>query len=421
MTVPSTLGQQIEAANQLALSRILDSEPVLIDIQTAGEWLPEMQSHWLFHAGPPIDWKAMPGSTRGAVIGALLYEGLANTPAEAEKLAASDQIRFSPNHDHGGVGGMTGIITRSTPLYIIENRTYGICAYAGMLTDRLIFGGYDAAALEAVRWTNAVLAPALKAALKACGGLPLKPIQAQALHMNDEMHNRSHAATALFAKAIAPFLVEAVDDRKIVSQILRFWDQTPSFFTFVGMGACKATLMAAEDIEYCSVVSTMARNGAEFGIRVSGLGHQWFTGPAAAIDGPTFPGYQPHDAERDIGDSSITETAGIGAFMMAGAPAILRLVGGTVDDAYHYTQDMYAITVGENPHFTLPALDFRGGPVGVDIRRVVETGIVPIIDTAMTHKRSGVGEMIGAGMVIPPMKPFEDAVRAFHARYAQNH
>ncbi len=416
----NSLGDKIDAANQTALERILSSDPVLRDIQTAGERFPEMQENDVYHAGPPIPWERMPGSTRGAVMGALIYEGLASTPEEAKALAGSGEIRFSPNHEHGGVGGMTGIITRSTPLYIIENNAFNTSAYAGVLTDRLIFGGYDPRTQEDVRWTRSVLAPALKEALQASGGLRLKPLQAQALHMNDEMHNRSNAATALFAKAVSPYLVEAVGDRRVAAEIMRFWDQTPSFFTFIGMGACKATMLAAHGIEYCSLVTVMARNGVDFGIWVSGLGDTWFTGPAAPIIGPTFPGYEYEEAENDIGDSCITETAGIGAFMLAGAPAILHLVGGSVDQAVRTTLEMYAITIGENPNFTIPALDFRGGPVGIDIRKVVETGIVPMIDTAMTHREPGVGEMIGAGMVTPPAKPFKDALRAFFTKYASD-
>ncbi len=231
------------------------------------------------------------------------------------------------------------------------------------------------------------------------------------------MHNRSNAASALFIKAIAPSLVDAVNDRNAIIEVLRFLDRNPSFFTFIGMGACKATLLASHHIQYCSLVTTMARNGVEFGIQVSGLGDDWFIGPASKIDGPTFPGYEATDAENDIGDSAITETAGIGAFVMAGASSILRLVGGTVEDAIEYTNMMYEITIGRNPHFTIPALNFQAAPVGIDIRKVVEKGIVPIIDTAMTHKDAGVGEMIGAGMVSPPLKPFQDALRAFFKKY----
>ncbi len=419
MTARSELGEKIDAANQTALERIINSDPVLVDIRLAGEQFPEMQANWVFHSGPPIAWQVMPGSTRGAVMGALMVEGLAATPEAAERMAGSGEIEFRPNHHQGGVGGMTGVITRSTPLYIVENRAHGNTAYAGVLTDRLIFGGYDQETLDRVKWTNTVLAPSLKAALRQRGGLPIKPIQAQALHMNDEMHNRSNAATALFAKTMAAALVEAVDDRQALAEIFRFLDENASYFTFIGMAACKATMQAAHNIEYSTVVTTMARNGVEFGIRVSGLGDEWFTGPASKIEGPTFPGYRAEDAENDIGDSAITETAGIGAFVMAGAPAILRLVGGTVEDTLRYTSDMYEITVGQNPNFTIPSMDFQPAPVGIDIRRVVEKNLVPIIDTAMTHRLPGVGEMIGAGMVTPPRQPFEDALKAFFRKYAQ--
>jgi hypothetical protein len=416
--MPASLGQKIDEANGVALERIINSDPVLVDIQLAGEWFPDMNENQIFHAGPPIAWSRMTGSARGAIVGAILYEGLAKSPPDAEKLAASGELEFSPNHAYGGVGGMTGIITRSTPLYIVENRAYGVTAYSGLLTDRLIFGGYDQKTLEAVAWTNRVLAPALKETLKLSGGISIKPIQAQAIQMNDEMHNRSNAATSLLVKAIGPYLVEAVSDRKTVADILRYWDRTPSYFTFIGMGACKATMLATQGIDYCSVVSVMSRNGIDFGIQVSGLGDQWFTGPAAKIDGPTFPGYRLEEAENDIGDSCITETAGVGAFLMAGAPAILRLVGGTVEEAFQYTSDMYEITVGENPNFSIPALDFKGAPAGIDIRRVAETNIVPIIDTAMTHRDAGIGEMIGAGMVHLPIEPFQDALRAFFNKYS---
>lgn len=417
MNTSESIKDRIKDANNIALDRIINSDPVLVDIQKAGEFFTEMTENQVFHAGPPIAWEDMPGATRGAVMGALQYEGLAASPEEAKLLAASGDIDFQPNHSMGGVGGMTGIITKSTPLYILENKPYNITAYAGVLTDDLIFGGYDEKALKAVKWTNEVLAPAMKKALKESGGINIKQIQAQALHMNDEMHNRSNAATALFVKTIAPYLVKVVDDQKTLSDIFQFWHENPAFFTFIGMGACKATMLAAHNIEYSSIVSVMSRNGVEFGIWVSGLGDQWFTGPAAPIDGPMFPGYEYEEAENDIGDSCITETAGIGAFVMAGAPAILRLVGGTVEDALRYTSEMYEITAGKNPHFTIPTLDFQSGPVGIDIRKVVQKNIVPIIDTAMAHKEAGVGEMIGAGMVTPPIKPFKDALRAFSEKY----
>ena len=417
MVSKQELAERIELANHQALETVINSLPILCDIQTAGEYIHGMKKNWLCHAGPPIGWKEMTGSAKGAIIGALLYEGLAKTPKDAEALAGSGDIEFFPNHHFNGVGGMTGIVGWSTPLYIINNQPYQIKAYAGMLASPLMFGGYDQQTLEAVKWTNDILAPALKRVVKLRGGINIKSIQARALHMGDELHNRSNAATALFAKEVAPCLAESVDDRKVVVDILRFFDTNDGFFTPIGMAACKATMLAAHNIECSTIVTTMTRNGVEFGIRVSGLGNTWFTGPAAPIKGPTFAGFKNEEVERDIGDSCITETAGLGAFVMAGAPAMLRLVGGSVAEAHRYTQDMYEITVGENPHFTIPNLDFRGGPVGIDIRKIVETGQVPIIDTAMTHKRPGVGKKIGAGIVVPPMEPFEKALRAFAQKY----
>jgi hypothetical protein len=410
--------ERIDAANQLAVERMIAARPRLVDVRPARAWLPDLRPHQVLHAGPPIGWDRMVGPARGAVLGALMFEGLAASPREAERLAASGEIDFQPNHHFGGVGGMSGIITSSTPLYIVEEPEFGNTAFAGMLAPRLIFGAYDAQALRDLGWTRDVLAPVLGAAIRAAGGLDIQTLQARAIHMGDEMHNRSNAATALFARQIAPWIVESCGDSRTARDVLLHLNSDDSFFTFIGMAACKAVTRAAHDIPYCSLVTTMARNGVEFGVRVSCLGDQWFTGPASRIEGPTFPGYQPDDAARDIGDSCITETAGIGAFLMAGAPAIMALVGGTASQALQYTRDMYEITAGRNPHFTVPSLDFAAGPIGIDIRKVVATGRVPIIDTAMAHKDAGVGVMIGAGLVSPPFLAFENAFRAFAAHVA---
>jgi hypothetical protein len=409
------LVERIDAANQIAVERMIAARPRLVDVRPAAEFLPDLRPHQVLHAGPPITWDRMVGPARGAVIGALLFEGLARSPEEAERLAASGEIEYQPNHHFGGVGGMSGIVTRSTPLYVVEEPASGSTAFAGLLTPRLIFGAYDSQAQRDLAWTRDVLAPVLGAAIRAAGGLDLRFIQARALHMGDEMHNRSNAATALFAREIAPWIVETCGDTASAREVLIHLRNEDSFFTFIGMGACKALTRAAHNIPYCSLVTTMARNGVEFGIQVSGLGDMWFTGPASVIEGPTFPGYDPRDAARDIGDSCITETAGIGAFLMAGAPSILSLVGGTVAQAVQHTRDMYEITAARNPNFTVPALDFAAGPIGIDIRKVVDSGIVPIIDTAMAHKEAGVGVMIGAGIVSPPFSAFEGALRAFAA------
>lgn len=191
-------------------------------------------------------------------------------------------------------------------------------------------------------------------------------------------------------------------------------DSNDHFALNLTMPACKCTLDAAKGIPYSTIVTTQARNGTEFGIRVSGIdgGNRWFTAPAEIIDGLYFPGYSQEDANPDIGDSVITETCGIGGFAMATAPAIVQFVGGTPQDAVNYTTSMYEITTVENNVYTIPFLNFRGTPTGIDIRKVVETGIRPVINTGIAHKDPGVGQ-VGAGIVHPPMKCYEDALEAF--------
>ncbi len=406
---------KIENANKEAVIRMLSSRPMLIDIKTAGEWMPEMKENELFHAGPPIKYADMCESQKGAVIGAVLVEGLAKSPEEAEKLCLDGSIVLSPNHHHNGIGGMSGVVTRCTPLYIFKDFEHGHYAYAGCLTDRIIFGGYDQKALDNAKWINTVFAPAMGEAIRLSGGIDIKAIQAKALHLGDELHNRSNGGTAEFVRQIAPYLIQVKTEN--LKEIMEFLANFDPYFLFLSYGACKTISMAAENIEYCSLITTMSRNGVEFGIRVSGLGDQWFTGQAGKVFGPTFPGYKIEDAERDLGDSAITETVGLGAFIMVGAPAILRIIGGKVSEARRYTEDMYRITVAENPNYSIPALDFRGAPLGIDIRKIAEENIVPIIDTAMAHVERGVGEMIGAGIVTLPMEPFEKSLIAFGEKY----
>lgn len=409
--------ERIEQANRTAAQRIIDSKPMLIDVRIAGEWIEGMKENDIFHSGPPIAFKDMCDSQKGAVIGAVLYEGLAKDAREAEALCLEGAINLSPNHHHNGVGGMAGVISRSTPLYIFKDATHGHYSYAGCLTERLIFGGYDQKTMEDIRWTNEVLAPSIGAAIRASGGLDIKSVMAKGIHMGDELHNRGNAATAELIRQLFPWLVESEVSRTTLKAVSDFLAVNDQYFLFIGYGACKSMMMSAENIEYCSLITAMSRNGVSFGIRVSGLGDEWFTGAAGLVQGPTFPGFKQEDGEKDIGDSSITETAGLGAFIMAGAPAILRIIGGTVSQARNYTENMYRITETTNPNFSVPVLDFRGAPIGIDIRKVVESGIIPVLDTAMTHVKRGVGEMIGAGIVKLPMDPFEKAFISFGEKY----
>ncbi len=411
-------GIDMDLANAEAFGRITSGRPVIAGMGLARDVIPgfaPVHGRLLIaHSGPPIGWNRMCGPTRGAVIGALIYEGLAETPEEAAALAASGEVEFAPCHHYGAVGPMAGIISPSMPVFIIRNETFGNLAYATQnegLGRVLRYGAYGPEVIERLRWMDRVLYPALKAALAVSGPIDLRSMIAQALHMGDECHNRNKAGTSLFLRTIAPALVEAVADRAAVAEVLRFIDGNDHFFLNLSMPAMKAMLAPAEDIPGCTLVTTMARNGTDWGIRVSGTGDRWFTAPAPLVAGLWLPGYTADDANPDIGDSAITETGGIGAFALAGAPAIVKFVGGTPSDALNATLEMYEITEGEHTAFTIPGLNFRGTPVAIDVRKVMRTGITPRLNTGIAHKDPGVG-MVGAGLVSAPRECFLDAFAA---------
>ena len=410
---------KIEEANQEAVSRIQKARPELVDVSIAGEAIPGMKRNLILHAGPPVTWEKMCGPMKGAVVGGLILEGLARNRQEAEALASSGDVLFEPCHHHSSVGPMAGVVTWSMPVWVVENKTFGNRAYCTLnegLGKVLRYGAFSEEVLARLRWMARDLAPALKKALGRHGPVDMKSLIAQALQMGDEGHNRNRAGTSLFIREIAPELVMLDESREKIAGILTFIHGNDHFFLNLTMPSCKCTVDAASSIEGSSVVTTMARNGTEFGIRVSGLGDQWFTGPAGVVEGLYLPGFSAKDAARDIGDSVITETAGIGGFAMAAAPAIVKFVGGSASDAIRYTRQMYEITVAENDTYQIPTLDFRGTPTGIDLLKVVETGILPAINTGIAHKEPGIG-MVGAGLVHPPENCFHDALEAFAEKY----
>ncbi|MBI9012101.1 MAG: DUF1116 domain-containing protein [Clostridiales bacterium] len=377
--------------------------------------IPNMDKKTILHAGPPITWDNMSGPLKGAVIGGLIYEGLASDEAEARMLAASGEIKFEPCHHHNTVGPMAGVVTSSMPVWIIENKAFGNMAYCTLnegLGKVLRYGAFSEEVIERLNWIEKVLAPVLKAALSLRGEIDLKSMIAQVVQMGDEGHNRNKAGTSLFIRELAPYIVLTDFNNEEKSDVLKFMHSNDHFFLNLTMPACKAAIDPNADIKYSTIVSVMARNGTEFGIKVSGLGDRWFTAPAEIIDGLFFPGYDKEDANPDIGDSVITETTGIGGFAMATAPAIVQFVGGTPQDAILYTTSMYEITEEESNAYKMPTMNFRGTPTGIDIQKVIETQILPIINTGIAHKDPGVGQ-VGAGIVRPPMKCFEDALEAF--------
>lgn len=409
------IAEKISQANLEAEQRIMKAHPYVVGIGTAGNDIPNMTKKTILHAGPPVKWENMSGPLRGAIIGGLIYEGLAKNEEEAIALAASGDITFDSCHHHSAVGPMAGVVTYSMPVWIVENKAYGNKAYCTLnegLGKVLRFGAYQQEVIDRLNWMENTLAPILKSTLELCGEIDLKSMIAQVLQMGDDGHNRNKAGTSLLIREIAPYIALTDFSDKDKSEVLKFMNSNDHFFLNLTMPAAKCTLDPLEDIKYCTLVYTMARNGTEFGIRVSGLGNRWFTAPAEIINGLYFPGYSEKDANPDIGDSVITETSGIGGFAMATAIPIVQFVGGTPADAMNYTRQMYEITQAENQTYKIPVLDFRGTPTGIDIRKVVETGIKPVINTGIAHKDPGVGQ-VGAGIVHPPMKCFEDALEAY--------
>ncbi|MFQ5942275.1 MAG: DUF1116 domain-containing protein [Anaerolineales bacterium] len=409
----------IEASNQTAVERMMSARPMLTGLAPARDVIPDMADNLILHAGPPIEWERMSGPLRGAVIGALLFEGLAKDEKRAMGMAEAGEVNFAPCHHHDSVGPMAGAISASMEVYIIENPTHGNRAYSNLNEGYgkvLRYGAYSEEVLDKLRWMNSAMGDLMREALEQTDGLDIRALLAEALHMGDEGHNRNKAGSLLYLKLLSPLIAKVASDKAVEEQVLQFLGDNALSVLNPVMAACKAMVDAAHGVEGSTVVTVMARNGTDFGMRVSGLGDDWFTAPAEIPDGLYFSGFAADDANADIGDSTITETAGIGGFAMAAAPAIVAFVSGTPQDALNATQEMYEITVAEHEHFTIPPLDFRGTPTGIDIRKVVELGITPRINTGIAHKEPGVGQ-VGAGLVRPPKEIFEQALIAFAERY----
>jgi hypothetical protein len=414
MAPAASLVDKIAAANQEAHRRVLAGDPVLVDVLLAREAMPGLPDRTVLHAGPPITWDRMCGPMRGAVAGAVVFEGWASNLEVATRLAASGEIKFEPNHHYDAVGPMTGMTTRNMAVFVVENRTFGnrsFCTVNEGMGNVMRFGGNDQEVVDRLRWMASVAGPALGAAIRNRKGVPLRNVIARGLSMGDEMHMRNAACSSLMVRELAADLAETAE--RDLGRILRFISGNDMFFLNIVMAMAKSVIAPAHGILYSTVVTTMARNGTDFGIRLSSTGDAWFTGPAQMARGLLFAGFTEADGNPDIGDSCITETIGLGGFAMAASPAVVEFVGaGTLADAIGYSRRMTEITIGPNPEWTLPTLNMMGVPTGIDIRKVLATGILPVINTAITNKLPGRGQ-IGAGIVHPPLVCFEQALLQF--------
>lgn len=404
----------IQRANEAALEKVLKATAHLTAMRPAIEVIPGMTEKTFLHAGPPITYDMMAGPMKGAILGAIVFESLAKNLKEAEQLAQSGQLHFAPAHDYHAVGPMAGIISPNMPVHVVEDHVHKNTAYCSVnegLGKVLRYGANSDVVIQRLRWIRDVFAPIMREALTITGPIDLKQIIAQALQMGDETHNRNKAATALFLKEIARaiFLTKANMDQKVMA--FDFIKNNDHYFLNLSMPSAKVCLDASQGTKGSSMVTIMARNGVDFGIKIASS-NQWFTAPANYVKGLYFAGYSEKDAAPDIGDSAITETYGLGGFAMGGAPAIVQFVGGTVEDALNYSRKMHFITVGKHTMMQLPTLNFAPSALGIDILKVIASNQLPIINTGIAHKEPGVGQ-VGAGLVEPPLACFQDALAAF--------
>jgi len=408
----------IDELNRAVIAKVVASQPVLKDNVRAKEVIPELrEGKVILHAGPPVEYKDMPDPMQGSCVGAVLFEEWADNEADARKMLENGEVKFIPCHHCNAVGPMGGITTANMAVFVVENETEGNRAYCTMnegIGKVLRFGAYSEEVVERLRWMRDVLGPTLGRALRSMeNGLAVNPLIAKAVAMGDEFHQRNIAASLAFLKEMAPIITAMDMDEKDRYDVIKFLADTDQFFLNIMMATGKAVMDAARTGTDGTIVTAMCRNGHEFGIRIAGMGDEWFTGPVNTPQGLYFTGYDGEDACPDMGDSAITETFGVGGMAMIAAPAVTRFVGaGGYEDALRTSNEMTEITIDRNPNFTVPTWNFQGICLGIDARLVVEKGITPVINTGIAHKIAGYGQ-IGAGTVHPPIDCFEKAVKAY--------
>lgn len=407
----------IDEANRSVIAKVVASQPVIKDVVPAKSVIKELnEGKVILHAGPPIQYENMPDPVQGSCVGVALFEGWAQTEEEARKILGSGEVTFIPCHHVNAVGPMGGITSANMPVFVVENLTDGNEAYCTMnegIGKVLRFGAYSQEVVDRLLWMKNILGPTLGKAIRTLGGLNVNPLVAKAIAMGDEFHQRNIAASLAFLKEISPVITKMEMDEKDRYDVIKFLADTDQFFLNIMMATGKAVMDGARKITDGTVVTAMCRNGVDFGIRISGMGDEWFTAPVNTPQGLYFTGYDGEDACPDMGDSAITETLGVGGMAMIAAPAVTRFVGaGGYEDALRTSTEMTEITIDRNPNFIIPNWNFQGTCLGIDARLVVEKGITPVINTGIAHKIAGYGQ-IGAGTVHPPIECFEKAILAY--------
>ena len=412
---------QIDSANEKVVERMLGSQPHLVDVRVAREVIPELAGSrkTLLHAGPPISWEDMCPPMKGSCIGAVLFEGWASDEQEAIDLLGSGEVRFMPNHEAHAVGPMSGLTSSSMPVLVVENRLDGTQAFCTINEgggNVLRFGAYSQEVVDRLTWMAEVLGPIMSAALRSsAAGININVLMAKAITMGDDFHMRNAASSLVILKELLELIVPLEWDREEKEAAIAFISAADQFFLNVVMATGKAIVDCARKVQEGCVVTTLCRNGHDFGIRVSGLGDQWFTAPVVEPNGLYFTGFSAEDANPDIGDSAICETIGVGGMAMVASPAVTRFLGaGDFAAALGYSTRQEKITISHNPAWSIPTWDFRGTNTGIDLRKVIETGITPTINTAISHKDAGHG-MVGAGTAQAPLACFEQAFEAYCA------
>ena len=406
------------AANTEAHRRLCASEPRLVDVRPAGEVIPGYAPNLILTSGAPLPFAEYTGGQREAIIGAAQFEGLAPTREDAIARLESGDIVVDGAHGYGCVGSLAGVYTASMPVFVVENPPFGNTAfcnfYEGKERRRLNYGCYDAGVHERLEHINRVLGPVVGRAVRAAGGIDLVPIMRRAVQMGDECHSRSAAATMLFEEALAlPLLDLAVDDPAGVRALYEAFQGNDYHFLRLSMAACKAACDAAHGIEDSTVVTAMTFSCQGFAIRVSGLGDTWFRGPHAVATAKLFQGHTEDEITWMGGESIITETAGLGGFAQAAALPLQRYQGGTAQALIDRNLELYDIVVGEHTEYKIPLFDYRGTPTGIDIEKVMATGILPAMDVGIPGRDGG---QIGAGFIRAPIECFRDALAAAAAR-----